>query len=56
MYFSDTVNYLIVATGLTTATSLFTLYPIESQAHLPFGQLSTTAATASIPETCVFGQ
>ena len=34
MYFSDTVNYLIVATVISlTATSLFTLfYRIESQA------------------------
>lgn len=58
MYFSDTVNYLIVATVISlTATSLFTLFlshriagPIYRLVHF----FTTAASTASIPETLRF--
>ena len=57
MYFSDTVDYLIVATVVSTATSLFTLLlshriagPIYRLVHF----FSKTASTASIPETLRF--
>ena len=58
MYFSDTVNYLIVATVISlTATSLFTLF-LSHRIAGPISRLvsffSTTAATASIPETLRF--
>ena len=58
MYFSDTVNYLIVATVISlTATSLFTLFlshRIAGPIYRLVSFFSTTAATASIPETLRF--
>ena len=59
MYFSDTVNYLIVATVISlTATSLFTLfYPIESQAQFTVWS-AFSARPRQLPpfqRPCVFG-
>jgi hypothetical protein len=58
MYFSDTVNYLIVATVISlTATSLFTLllsHRIAGPIYRLVRFFTTAASTASIPETLRF--